>query len=78
MPAAEALKSATIHAAEALRVDQDLGSIAAGKLADIVIVDGDPLSNPMDLVNVIGVMKSGTYYTLEELLGSQSGSGGDQ
>ena len=63
-----ALQSATLWAAESLAVDKDLGSIESGKLADLVIVDGDPLKNIRDAWNVKWVMKSGKVYSIEELL----------
>ena len=64
----QALQSATLWAAESLGVDKDLGSIEAGKLADLVIVDGDPLKNVRDAWNVEIVMKNGFIYTLDQLL----------
>ena len=42
----EALISATSIAAEALGLDEHIGTVAAGKLADLTIVDGDPLTEP--------------------------------
>ncbi len=43
---AEALVAATRTAAEALGLDEHIGTVAEGKLADLVIVDGDPLRDP--------------------------------
>ena len=63
-----ALKAATIEAAHILGVDPYLGSIEPGKLADFVILDGDPLAEIGDLLNVASVVRDGNYYTLEELL----------
>ena len=63
-----ALQSATLWAAESLGVEKDLGSIEAGKLADIVIIDGDPLKNIRDAWNVRIVMKNGFIYTIDTLL----------
>ena len=40
---ADVLRSATLHSARALRVEQDFGSIHPGKVADLAILDGDPL-----------------------------------
>lgn len=66
----KALKSATIDSAKATGVDQYLGSIERGKLADLVIIDGDPLTEILDLYNVETVIKDGITYGLEELLKS--------
>ncbi len=43
---AEALVAATLTAAEALGLDGHIGTVAEGKLADLIIVDGDPLTEP--------------------------------
>ena len=63
-----ALQASSLWAAESLGLDKDLGSIEPGKLADLVIVDGDPLKNIRDAWNVKIVMKNGKPYTLKELL----------
>ena len=59
MPAMAAIQSATINAAQLLRQSQDLGSINAGKLADIVAVKGDPLKDVKLLTQIGFVMKDG-------------------
>jgi len=59
MPAMAAIQSATRVAAELLGVSDQLGTIEAGKLADIVAVDGDPLQNIRTLEHVRFVMKDG-------------------
>ncbi len=41
-----ALKAATLEAARLLGTDDDLGTLEAGKLADVILVDGDPLDDP--------------------------------
>ncbi|MGZ8557984.1 MAG: amidohydrolase family protein [Chitinophagaceae bacterium] len=58
----EAIKAATIHAAELLGEKDKLGSIEAGKLADIVAVDGDPLKDSTVFGKVVFVMKDGVVY----------------
>lgn len=62
MPVMEAIKSATIHAAELLGVQDQLGSIEAGKLADIVAVEGDPLKDTSQFEKVVFVMKDGIIF----------------
>lgn len=65
---ADALRTATGASADALGVGADLGYIEAGRLADLLFVDGDPLRDVAELLNVSGVMRGGIYYTLDELL----------
>ena len=55
----QAIQSATIRAAELLRKDDALGSIAPGRFADLVAVDGDPLQDIRVLENVAHVMQGG-------------------
>ncbi len=62
MPAMEAIQSATINAAELLGEKDRLGSIEAGKLADIVAVDGDPLKDAQAFGKIVFVMKDGVVY----------------
>ncbi|MBC7874683.1 MAG: amidohydrolase family protein [Ferruginibacter sp.] len=62
MPAMEAIKAATMYAADLLGEKDKLGSIEAGKLADIVAVDGDPLMDAKVFGKVIFVMKDGVVY----------------
>lgn len=58
----DAIKAATINAAELLGEKDQLGSIEVGKLADIVAIDGNPLQNAKAFGNVIFVMKDGKIY----------------
>jgi imidazolonepropionase-like amidohydrolase len=62
MPPMEAIKSATINAADLLGEKDKLGSIEAGKLADIVAVDGDPLKDSKVFGKIVFVMKDGVVY----------------
>lgn len=62
MPAMAAIKSATIAAAQLLRIDDQYGSLESGKMADIVAVDGNPLANITVLEKVAFVMKGGVVY----------------
>ena len=62
MPAMQAIKAATINAAELLGMKDQLGSIEAGKLADIVAVNGDPLTDAKAFGKIVFVMKDGVTY----------------
>lgn len=62
MPALEAIQAATISAARLLKVDQELGSVTVGKLADLVAVPGDPLQDIQLMGKVSFVMKAGVVY----------------
>jgi imidazolonepropionase-like amidohydrolase len=62
MTAMDAIKSATIHAADLLGEKDKLGSIETGKLADIVAVDGDPLKDSKVFGKIVFVMKDGVVY----------------
>jgi len=58
----DAIRSATINAADLLGEKEKLGSIETGKLADIVAVDGDPLKDAKSFGKVVFVMKDGMVY----------------
>ncbi len=56
----EALKTATVNAADLLGKSQDLGSVTPGHYADLVAVEGDPTTDiQVAIYNVRGVMKAG-------------------
>jgi len=61
----DAILTTTRNAAQALKQEKDLGTIEAGKFADIIVVDGDPLKNIrclQDKKNIKIVMKEGRIY----------------
>lgn len=62
MPPMKALQSATLEAARLLGVDNDLGTLEPGKLADIVAVPGDPLADISVMTQVHFVMKAGKIH----------------
>ena len=66
----DVLKVATIHGAEALGLDAELGSIEPGKLADLVVLDRNPLVEIRNTQAIRYVMKNGVLYddeTLDEI-----------
>src|SRR5262249_10713188 len=67
IPSTEALSSATIGAARVMGQDRDTGSIAAGKRADLVLVDGDPTRDIAALRNTDVVVCRGVVYDPAEL-----------
>lgn len=58
----EALQAATIVPARAMKRDQELGTLEPGKIADFVIVDGDPLADIRNLRKITTVVKDGRAY----------------
>ena len=61
----DALLSATRNGARALKMEKDLGTVEAGKFADIIAINGDPLKNIAVLQekkNIQLVMKEGRVY----------------
>lgn len=62
MPAAAAIKAATLNAADLLGIAKEVGSIEPGKRADLIAVAGDPLSDVTVLKHVAFVMKDGVVH----------------
>jgi imidazolonepropionase-like amidohydrolase len=67
---AEALRAATIVPAREMKKDKKSGSIAPGKDADLVVVDGDPLARIGDIRNVVSTMRGGVVFPSKEVLDS--------
>lgn len=65
MPAIDAILSATAGAAGLLSAEKDIGSVQAGRLADIIAVDGDPVADITRMQHVIFVMKGGSVVKTE-------------
>ena len=58
----QVLRSATSNGAKAMGMERDIGTLAAGKLADLVILDADPLADVMNLSKIHRVIKDGKAF----------------
>jgi imidazolonepropionase-like amidohydrolase len=67
IPAPKVLQLATLGAARVMKRDQELGSIAPGKLADVILVEGDPAARISDIYKVRTVIKDGVVYQVSDL-----------
>jgi imidazolonepropionase-like amidohydrolase len=67
MPPMFTIQAATINAATLLRKDKDLGTLAAGKIADVVAVPGNPIDDISLMKKVSFVMKDGVVYKLNSI-----------
>jgi len=66
----EVLRSATVYGAKAARHENDVGIIDAGRFADMVLLDADPLIDVMNLSRVYRVIKGGSVFDPDELIRS--------
>ena len=73
----EAIKIATLNGAVYLGRDRQIGSIAVGKNADLVVIKGDPSKQISDVENVEIVFKDGVGYDSQKLLDSVKGRYGE-
>ncbi len=62
MPPMEAIRAATVNAADLIGDSADVGSVQAGRYADLIAVDADPLADVTTLEHVAFVMKGGAVY----------------
>jgi imidazolonepropionase-like amidohydrolase len=67
IPAPKVLQLATLGAARVMKQDQERGSIEVGKLADVILVDGNPASHVGDVRKVKTVVKDGIVYQTADL-----------
>lgn len=72
----DALRTATIDAAESLGMDHAIGSIESGKLADLILIDGNVLENLRDSDKVSHVMVNGRLFDAETM--NELGSEGEE
>ena len=70
MGSAAALRAVTSQAARYLRKHGDIGSIAPGRFADLLVVNGDPLNDVRDLRKLTTVYKGGVEYQPADILAS--------
>jgi imidazolonepropionase-like amidohydrolase len=72
----QAVQIMTLNGARILGVDRELGSIAPGKLADLVVVQGDPVRAPEEIYRVVTIFKGGAGYDSARLRAAARGKVG--
>jgi nucleotide-binding universal stress UspA family protein len=63
----EAIQAATIVPARVMKLDKETGTVEAGKRADLIVIDGDPLADIRNARNVEFVISAGTMYKSADL-----------
>lgn len=74
----QAVQVATLNGAKSLGRDKTIGSITAGKNADLVLIRGNPAAHIDDIENVVTVFKDGIGYDAAKLISSVKGVAGRQ
>lgn len=69
----EAIRIMTLNGAKVLGVDKDLGSVETGKIADLMVVRGNPAATPADIRNPTIVFKDGVGYDSAKLIAAVKG-----
>ena len=69
IPPADAVRIATLMAARVTKHDNDRGSITPGKLADVILVNGDPATNISGIRKLRTVVKDGVVFQSADLFG---------
>lgn len=69
IPAVDALRSATIVPARVMKKDKELGTVAPGKLADVILIDGDPTADIRNIRRVVLTVRDGMVYDPAKLYG---------
>lgn len=73
LPPIAAIRAATINGARAVQMENELGTVAPGKWADLFVIDGDPLQNILNTRNVRLVFRAGAPHDPESLLSAARG-----
>ena len=72
----QAIRIATLNGATYLGRDRNIGTLAVGKRADIVVIDGDPLKDPTAIENMPLVFKNGIGYDTAKIFAAMKGTVG--
>ena len=72
----EAIQIMSLNGAKILGIDDELGSIAQGKKADLVVIRGNPIATPAEIRNVTIVFKDGVGYDSAKLIEAVKGQVG--
>lgn len=70
IPAGDVLALATLGAARVMKLETKTGSIEKGKIADLVLVDGDPLTRMSDVRKVVTVVREGVVFSSADVYGA--------
>lgn len=70
----QVLRAATVNGARAMALERQAGAIAPGRLADLVVLDADPLADVQNLSRIHRVLKDAKVFAPEELMRSLSGT----
>ncbi len=73
IPPVDAIRIGTINGAKAFGIEKDHGSIDEGKVADLFVIEGNPLDNIRNTRNVQKIMRAGNLHDAKELLESVKG-----
>lgn len=69
----EAVKIMSANGAKVLGMADSLGTVEAGKIADLVVIEGDPIARPAEIRNVVTVFKDGVGYDAAKLVSEVQG-----
>lgn len=69
----EAVRIMSLNGATILGVERELGSVEAGKRADLVVIQGDPIAKPAEIRNVVHVFKDGVGYDSRKMIEATRG-----